>query len=110
MFNRATSFDTNKLVPTSKLSLKLSCLDACNNDIERADKLYEYMTRDLKDLPDTEPTMPNGIQRFKMGADDIIGWVGEHKDLIQQCVGLVQGLRGKATGVVPDGVPPIPKM
>ena len=110
MFNRATSFDTNKIIPTSKLSLKLSCLDACNYDMERADKLYEYMTRDLKNLPDTEPTMPSGIQRFKMGADDIIGWVDEHKDLIQQGIAFIQGLRGKTASVIPNGVPPIPKM
>ena len=110
MFNRATSFDTEKLIPTSKISLKLSCLNACNNDIEKADKLYEYMTRDLKDLPDTEPMMPSGIQRLKMGADDIIGWIDEHKDLFQQGIAFIQGLRGKATSVIPDGVPPIPKM
>ena len=110
MFNRATSFDTNKIIPTSKLSLKLSCLDACDNDIERADTLYEYMTRDLKNLPDTDPDVPSGIQRVKTGADDILGWGGEHKDLIRQGIALVQGLRGKVTGAVPDGVPPIPKM
>lgn len=111
MFNRATSFDTEKLIPTSKISLKLSCLNACNNDIEKADKLYEYMTRDLKELPDTEPMMPNAIQKFRMGADDIINWIGEHKDLFQQGIALVQGLRGKAAAsVIPDGVPPIPKI
>jgi len=111
MFNKAT-FDTNKLVPTSKLALKLSCLNACGNDISKAEQLYDYMTKDLNDLPDTEPTMPSGIQRFKMGADDIIGWIGEHKDLIQQGIGLIQGLRGKAADVVGGvaGVAPIPKV
>lgn len=111
MFNsgRAT-FDASKLIPTSKIALKLSCLNACNNDIGKAEELYEYMTKDLTNLPDSEPTMPSGIQRFKMGADDIIGWVSEHKDLIQQGIGLIQGLRksGGASGVA--GVAPIPKM
>lgn len=110
MFNRAT-FDINKLIPTSKLSLKLSCLNACNNDIGKAEELYEYMTKDLKDLPDTEPAMPSGLQRFKASADDIIGWVTDHKDLIQQGIGLVQGFRkgGASTGGV-AGVAPIPKI
>ena len=111
MFNRGFSFDTSKLIPTSKIALKLSCLSACANDIEKADRLYEYMTRDLKDLPDSEPTMPSGIQRFKMGADDIIGWVSEHKDLIQQGIGLIQGLRKPASAAVGvANVPPIPKI
>ena len=110
MFNNRTTFDINKLIPTSKMALKLSCLNACNNDIGKADQLYEYMTRDLKELPDVEPTMPSGLQRFKMGADDIIGWVTEHKDLIQQGIGLIQGFRktSGASGVA--GVAPIPKL
>lgn len=113
MFNNRAIFDTNKLIPTSKISLKLSCLNACNNDIAKAEELYDYMMKDLTTLPDTEPMMPSGIQRFKMGADDIIGWLTDHKDLIQQGIGLVQGLRGgKVADVVSKiaNVPPIPKM
>jgi len=115
MFNNKTTFDANKIVPTSKIALKLSCLQACDNDIARSEQLYDYMMKDLKDLPDTEPTLPSGIQRFKTSADDIIGWVSEHKDLIQQGIGLIQGLRGKTSGAVGavsgfENVPPIPKI
>ena len=112
MFNNRTTFDASKIVPTSKIALKLSCLQACDNDIARSEQLYDYMMKDLKDLPDTEPTLPSGIQRFKTSADDIIGWVTDHKDLIQQGIGLVQGLRGKsvASSAVMKDVPPIPKI
>lgn len=111
MFNNRSALDINKLIPTSKMALKLSCLNACGNDIGKANELYEYMTKDLKDLPDTEPTVPSGIQRFKTGADDIIGWVTDHKDLIQQGIGLLQGLRkGASVGKGVAGVAPIPEM
>ena len=111
MFKRQYTFDTEKLIPTSKIALKLSCLNACENDIEKAEKLYGYMVNDLKDLPDTEPVVPSGIQRFKMGADDIIGWISEHKDLIQQGIGLLQGLK-KPTSALKGvaGVSPIPNI
>lgn len=114
MFNSRTTFDASKIVPTSKIALKLSCLRACDNDIERSEKLYDYMMKDLKDIPDCEPTLPSGIQRFKTSADDIIGWVSEHKDLIQQGIGLIQGLRSKGAAAAAVGgltdVPPIPKI
>lgn len=109
MFNGKATFDINKLVTTSKMALKLSCLNACNNDIRRADELYEYIMKDLKELPDTEPVIPSGIQRFKTGADDIIGWISEHKDLIQQGLSLIKGFR-KSGGNGVAGVAPIPKM
>lgn len=112
MFNsgRRATFDASKLIPTSKITLKLSCLNACDNDISKAEELYEYMTKDLTNLPDSEPTMPSGIQRFKMGADDIIGWLTEHKDLIQQGIGLIQGFKKGGVSKSVAGVAPIPKL
>ena len=37
--------------PTSKIALKISCLQACGNDLEKAERLYDFVAKDME-LPD----------------------------------------------------------
>ena len=34
------------IVPTSKMSLKASCMRACKNDIKQATELYDFFVKD----------------------------------------------------------------
>jgi len=83
----------------------MTCLEACGNDIDAANKLYNYIASDLKELPDTEPMRPGLLQQ----ADQVMGWVGQHKDEFSQVVGLIQSLRGgNPVAQTISDIPPIP--
>ena len=99
--------DISRLKVTSKIALKLSCLEVCENDIKAADELYNYIAQGLE-LPDTDPATPSRLDQIKRGADDIISWLGSHKDDIMQGYALIKGLiPSQAAAEVP---PPIPNL
>lgn len=93
---------------SSKMSLKLSCLRACDNDVDKARELYDFLVDGLGDLPDVVPTPPGTFDVVKQSAADIFAWLGNHRDDIAQGVAFVQSLR-KTAEAVPN-VEPIPKL
>lgn len=98
--------DTN-----SKMSLKVSCLKACDNNVVRARELYEFLSDGIRDLPDFDPVKPGGFDQVKKGAADIFNWMNEHRDDISQGVAFIQSLRKSAPATIPsDAIPPIPKI
>ena len=38
--------DMAQIIPTSKMSLKNSCIRACGNDLKAASELYEFYMKD----------------------------------------------------------------
>lgn len=94
--------EIGKIIPTSKVALKLSCLAACDGDMERAGKLYDYMASDLPSLPDIEASKPTLIQQ----ADAVVGWIGQHENELSKFLSLLKGVTEKAKPFV--NVPPIP--
>lgn len=113
MFDRKPTIDLNRINPTSKMSLKMSCLAACNNNVEEAQKLYDFIASDIN-LPDTEVVPPSAIDRFKSGAEGLFGWISEHKESLIEGYNMIQMLRGgqpiggAASVTPPTGVPPLP--
>lgn len=104
---RQTRIDLERLSPSSKLSLKLTCLAACNNDIKTATELYDFIAGDMN-LPDVEPEKPNTFAMIKKGAEDIFGWVQDHRDELIQGYQIIKGLRGEAASAAMPSAPPIP--
>ncbi len=107
--------DLTQIRPSSKVTLKLSCLAACGNDIEQAEKLYNFIAGDLAELPDMDIPKPSVIEQVKGGANDLFGWIGEHKNDIIDGWNFFQALRGKGgiasaiPAAPPADIPPIPK-
>lgn len=107
--------DIQKLNVSSKLSLKLSCLQTANGDIEKAKELYEYIAADME-LPDVTPVPPSTFQQIKTGAEDVMGWIQEHQNDIVNIYQTVQAFRGKtvvtassaATASEAANIPPLP--
>lgn len=101
--------DTSQIMATSKMGLKLSCLNACKNNIAEAERLYDFLVKDIADLPDLEPIRPSVVQQIKQGADEIFGWVNSHSEDFVKGWELIQMMRGTApTATPPANVPPIP--
>jgi hypothetical protein len=104
--------DLAQIRPTSKMSLKMSCLAACGNNVEEAQKLYDFIASDVN-LPDTDVVPPSGFDKFKSNAESIFGWIGEHKEALMEGFNMIQAMRGgtpikSAPPSVPTGVPPLP--
>ena len=87
MFN--DRIEPAEIVTTSKLSLKMSCLRACNNNVAKATELYNYISEGLE-LPDVEPQPIGGVQKVMNGLDSVAGWLEDHQPQIEKVVALVQ--------------------
>lgn len=110
MFGKS-KIDTTQIMATSRIGLKLSCLHACNNNLTEAEKLYDFLVKDIADLPDLEPMRPTVVQQIKQSADEIFGWVNSHSDDFVKGWQLIQAMRGTTPMTAtppPANVPPIP--
>ena len=95
------------------MSLKMSCIKACNNDVSKAQELYDFLAKDIKDLPDFDMRPPTTFEQIKGIAGEVFGWVDQNQDKLIGAYNFIQGLRGGPTigsaGAPPAGVPPIPE-
>lgn len=103
----------NEIVPTSKMSLKMSCIRACNNDVAKAAELYEFLVKDIESLPDFDMRPPSTFDQIKGVAGEIFGWLDQNQDKIIGAYNFIQSARGgvpigAASAPVPN-VPPIPE-
>ena len=99
-----------QIIPTSKVSLKMSCLHSCNGDIEKADKLYKYLSEGIEDLPTFDPVRPSTFEQAKSMIGDGFGWIKENQETIVNWVSFFKDMFGKGGGGVPPSsvsVPPI---
>ena len=90
--------------PTSKASLKMQCLLVSNGDIDKAERLYDFMAKDMPDLPMFDPVQPTTMQQVKQTAAETFGWINENQETIMTWVGMIRGMFSK--GVQPAGAPP----
>lgn len=92
--------------PTSKVELKRTCLYLCHLDVEKAEKMYDFLVKGMEDIPDIEPSQQPFIQRFGEQANGILGWLRENKDVLGQGVDFIKGLASrKGGGAVPPSTP-----
>ena len=115
MFGRKPKIQIDMIVPTSKMSLKASCIKACGNDIEAATKLYEFFAKDLTNLPDFDIVPPNAFQQAKDFIASTFAWIDGNQDKLVGYYNIFQQLRGgqplpilPQSGTPPTDVPPIP--
>lgn len=111
MFGR-NDIDVSGIVTTSKMSLKASCIRVCGNDIDKAERLYDFFAKDIKELPDFDVAPPSTFEQLKGVAGDVFGWFEQNQDKLVGAYNFIQNMRGGgtiATGAPPAGVPPIPE-
>ena len=93
-----------RMYPTSKIGLKQMCLMASNGDLEKAEKLYDFMIKDLDDLPIFDPVQPSTLDQVKSGVNGTMQWLKDNQDELFVAVDLLKGFFGKKNGG--GGVPP----
>lgn len=113
MFDRHKIDLTRMLPPTSKMTLKMSCIAACKNNVAEADKLYDFFMKDITDLPDFDTPKPTVLQQVRAGADDLFGWLSSHQDDLAKGWNMIQAIRGgsviETPAAPPADVPPLPQ-
>ena len=96
------------LRPTSKASLKMQCLLTCNGDLEKAAKLYDFMIKDMEDLPMFDVQPPTTMQQVKETIGQGMGWLKENQNEIMQGIEWIRSMFGKGGGMPPSGAVPTP--
>ena len=90
-----------ELQPTSKAALKQQCLMLANGDIDKAAKLYDFMIKDMEELPIFEPQKPSVITQAKDTVVDAFKWANDNQEQIFNWVGFVKSLFNKGGGAPP---------
>lgn len=96
------------IVPTSKMALKVTCIQACGGDIDKAGKLYDYFVKGVSELPDFDPQRPSTLDQVRAAAGDIFGWLEQNGEKVSGLLQMIRGTAAPAAGAPPPGVPPIP--
>ena len=94
--------------PTSKAALKQQCLFLSNLDVEKAEKMYDFLIKDMEEIPAVEPASRSFMQNFGEQANGVVGWLRENKDMIGQGVDFIRGIVASRKGAPPASpLPPI---
>lgn len=88
--------------PTSKVSLKMSCLYTCNGDVDKAERLYAFLIKDMEDLPTFDVQQPTTMQQIKDGAIQTFGWISQNQETIMNWAGIIKDLFGKGGKSMPN--------
>ena len=91
--------------PTSKSALKRECLYLCNLNVEKAEKMYDFLVKDMQGIPDVEPESRPFIQNFGEQANGVFGWFRDNKDMLGQAVDFIRGIVASRKGGVPPTTP-----
>ena len=91
--------------PTSKSALKRECLYLCNLNVEKAEKMYDFLVKGMDGIPDVEPSSKPFIQNFGEQANGVFGWFRENQDMIGQAVDFIKGIVSSRKGGTPPATP-----
>lgn len=92
---------------TSKAALKQFCLLATQCNVKEATELYEFLIKDLDELPMFDPVQPTVMQNIKATANDVLSFFKENGNEISQGVQLIRGMFGKGGATATPVEPPI---
>ena len=91
--------------PTSKADLKRQCLYLCNLNVEKAEKMYDFLVKGMDGIPDVEPAQQPFMQRFGEQANGVFAWLRENQDMLGQGVDFIKGIVNRKNGATPPATP-----
>lgn len=98
---------------SSKMELKMSCLQTANGDVRKAQELYAFLSEGIESMPDYPVQKPSMIQQAQQSVGALFGWIKENQGDLVQAWNFIQSMRGRATvpiatAAAPTDIPPIP--
>ena len=91
--------------PTSKASLKQACLYMSNLDVDKAEKMYNFLVKDIEEIPAVEPTSKSFIQNLGDQANGVIEWIRENRDMLGEGIDFIRGIISSRKGGIPPTTP-----
>jgi hypothetical protein len=109
---KRNKIDIRMINPSSKISLKMSCLASCKGDIEQASKLYNFLIEGIENIPDMDMPQQTAFEQIKQGTNQVLSWIKENKNELAQGYNFIQSIRNGTpmeTQVAPvTEIPPLP--
>ena len=98
------------LTITSKASLKQFCLLSTQCNVKEAAELYDFLIKDMDELPMFDPVKPTTMESIKATAGDIFSFIKENQDGIAQGVDFIKSVFSKRAAAVssPNSIPANP--
>lgn len=93
--------------PTSKAALKQQCLFLSNLDVDKAERMYDFLIKDMEEIPAVEAAGKSFVQNFGEQASGVLGWFRDNQDVLSQGVNLIRGIVGKKGAAAAAPLPPI---
>ena len=93
--------------PTSKAALKQQCLFLSNLDVDKAERMYDFLIKDMEEIPAVETASKSFVQNFGEQASGVLGWFRDNQDVLSQGVNLIRGIIGKKGAAPAAPLPPI---
>lgn len=103
--------DLRMIDPSSKMALKMSCLQTANGDVKKAQELYAFLSDGMETMPEYPTQQPSTMQQFKETVGGLFGFVKENQNDIMQAWNFIQSMRGGqplAPSIPPTEIPPLP--
>ena len=94
--------------PTSKSALKQQCLFMANLDVEKAERMYDFLVKDMDGIPDVEPASRSFMQNFGEQANGVVAWLRENRDMIGDGVDFIRGIISSRKGGPKPPATPLP--
>ncbi len=94
MFNRKKKVmeAISMIKPTSKYELKQSCLYLCNLNVEKAEKMYDFMVKGMDDMPAVPLAQKPFLENLKEQSSEIFGWLRENEDVLTRGAEFIKGI------------------
>ena len=92
--------------PTSKSALKRECLYLCHLDIDKAERMYDFLVKGMEGIPDVEPEAKGFLKNLGEQAGGVLGWLRDNKDMLEEGAGFIRGLLARKGGG--PAAPPLP--
>ena len=90
-------------VPTSKAQLIQVAMFYNKGDIEKAQEMFDFYSRNLQ-LPDFDPVAPTFMQQIRGNFSDFYGWIKENQDDIVQGYQFIHSIIKNKGEVIPTAI------
>ena len=102
--------------PSSKMALKMTCLQTANGDVKKAQELYAFLSEGMETMPEYPVQQPSFMQQAQQTVGSIFGWVKENQNDLMQAWNMVRSMRAgqpltpPVPPTPPADIPPLPQI
>ena len=94
--------------PTSKSELKQSCLMLANLDVDKAERMYDFLVKGMNEIPEVPPAEKSFMANFGEQANGVMSWFRENEDFLTKGYEFIQRIIASRKGVAVPPSEPLP--